>query len=93
MKLTSIKLCNFRQFYGKTPDIDLSFGDQNTTIIHGNNGAGKTTLLNAFTWVLYEKFSAAFSLEDQLVNKRALTEARPKVPVECWVELGFEHNN
>lgn len=93
MKLTSIKLCNFRQFYGKTPDIDLSFGDQNTTIIHGNNGAGKTTLLNAFTWVLYEKFSAAFSSEDQLVNKRALTEARPKVPVECWVELGFEHNN
>ena len=93
MKLTSIKLCNFRQFYGKTPEICLSFGDQNTTIIHGNNGAGKTTLLNAFTWVLYEKFSAAFSLEDQLVNKRAITEANPKMPVECWVELGFEHNN
>ena len=49
MKLTSIKLCNFRQFYGKTPEILLASGEQNTTIIHGNNGSGKTTLLNAFT--------------------------------------------
>ncbi|NEQ23883.1 MAG: AAA family ATPase, partial [Microcoleus sp. SIO2G3] len=63
MKLTSIKLFNFRQFYGKTPEILLASGEQNTTIIHGNNGAGKTTLLNAFTWVLYEKFSAAFASE------------------------------
>ncbi len=93
MKLTSIKLCNFRQFYGKTPEIFISYGDHNTTIIHGNNGAGKTTILNAFTWVLYEKFTAAFSSEDQLVNKRAIAEVKPKVPVECWVELGFEHNN
>jgi len=49
MKLMSIKLCNFRQFYGKTPEIVLACGERNTTIIHGNNGAGKTTLLNAFT--------------------------------------------
>ena len=69
MKLTSIKLFNFRQFYGKTPEILLASGEQNTTIIHGNNGAGKTTLLNAFTWVLYEKFTAAFASEEQLVNK------------------------
>jgi DNA sulfur modification protein DndD len=93
MKLTSIKLCNFRQFYGRTPEIVLAAGTQNTTIIHGNNGAGKTTLLNAFTWVLYEKFSAAFASEDQLVNKRAITEAKLKDSIECWVELGFEHNN
>ena len=93
MKLMSIRLCNFRQFYGKTPELLLAFGERNTTIIHGNNGAGKTTLLNAFTWVLYEKFTAAFASEDQLVNKRAITEAKPKDSVECWVEVGFEHNN
>jgi len=93
MKLMSIRLCNFRQFYGKTPEIILAFGERNTTIIHGNNGAGKTTLLNAFTWVLHEKFSAAFASEDQLVNKRAIAEAKLKDLVECWVEVGFEHNN
>ncbi|AUT01085.1 ATP-binding protein [Nostoc sp. CENA543] len=92
MKLTSIKLCNFRSFYGKTPEMIISGGDVlNTTIIHGNNGAGKTSLLNAFTWVLYEKFSAAFASTEQLVNKRAIAEAQPGQAVECWVEINWEH--
>lgn len=93
MRLLSIRFNNFRQFYGKTPEILLAYGEQNTTVIHGNNGSGKTALLNGFTWVLYEKFSAAFSSEDQLVNKRAIHEAKLKESVECWVEIGFEHHN
>lgn len=92
MKLTSIRLCNFRSFYGKTPEITLAVGDVcNTTMIHGNNGAGKTSLLNAFTWVLYEKFSAAFASIEQLVNKRAIAEAKTGTPIECWVEIAWEH--
>ena len=91
MKLNSIKLYNFRQFYGKTPEITFASGTRNTTMIHGNNGAGKTTLMNAFTWVLYEKFSAAFAAPDQLVNKRAINEAEPNKAIECWVEIVFEH--
>ncbi|QMS90726.1 AAA family ATPase [Nostoc edaphicum CCNP1411] len=92
MKLTSIKLCNFRSFYGTTPEMLLAGGDvQNTTIIHGNNGSGKTSLLNAFTWVLYDKFSAAFASIEQLVNKRAIAEAQKGQAVECWVEIGWEH--
>ncbi|MBK1988911.1 AAA family ATPase [Sphaerospermopsis aphanizomenoides BCCUSP55] len=92
MKLTSIKLYNFRSFYGQTPEIVIASGDfRNTTIIHGNNGAGKTSLLNAFTWVLYEKFTAAFAVVEQLVNKRAISEAEENQPVECWVEIGWEH--
>ena len=93
MKLISITLCNFRQFYGKTPEIKLACGRQNTTVIHGNNGAGKTALMNAFTWVLYEKFSAAFAAVDQLVNKRALAEAEIGKGVACWAEIIFEHDN
>lgn len=92
MKLTSIQLCNFRSFYGKTPEIILATGtEQNTTIIHGNNGVGKTSLLNAFTWVLYEKFSAAFASVEQLVNKRAIAEVQLGTAVECWVEVSWEH--
>jgi DNA sulfur modification protein DndD len=93
MKLTSIKLCNFRSFYGKTCEITLAAtNSNNTTIIYGNNGAGKTSLLNAFTWVLYEKFSAAFASIEQLVNKRAIAEAKIGQSVECWVELAWEHD-
>jgi DNA sulfur modification protein DndD len=92
MKLNSIKLCNFRSFYGKTPEIVLAGTDAcNTTIIYGNNGTGKTSLSNAFTWVLYEKFSAAFAFSEQLVNKRAIAEAKLGQPVDCWVEIAWEH--
>ncbi len=93
MKLISITLCNFRQFYGKTPEIKLASGLQNITVIHGNNGAGKTALMNAFTWVLYGKFSAAFAAEEQLANKRALAEAEMGKAVGCWAEIVFEHDS
>ena len=92
MKLIALQLCNFRQFYGKTPPIEFGSGVRNTTMIHGNNGAGKTTILNAFTWVLYEQFTAAFSSPELLVNQRAIPENKVGVSVECWVELQFERD-
>jgi DNA sulfur modification protein DndD len=92
MRLISIQFCNFRQFYGETPEVIIASGIQNTTIIHGNNGSGKTTLMNGFTWVLYEKFSAAFATEEKLVNKRAIAEAEFDKPIKCWVEVMFEHD-
>ncbi len=92
MKLLSLQLHNFRQFYGTTPELVLAASaNHRATVIHGNNGAGKTSLLNAFTWALYEKTTAAFTSPDQIVNKRALAEAAVNVPVECWVELACEH--
>ena len=45
-----------------------------------------------FTWVLYEKFTAAFASPELLVNQRAITEANLAQAVECWVELQFEHD-
>ena len=92
MKLNYLQLYNFRQFYGKTPQLKFASGAKNTTVIYGNNGAGKTSILNAFTWVLYEKFTAAFALPELLINQRAIAEAKPEQAVECWVELQFERD-
>ena len=92
MKLNYLQLCNFRQFYGKTPQLKFASGKRNTTVIYGNNGAGKTSILNAFTWVLYEKFTAAFASPELLVNQRAIAESEPDRGVECWVELQFERD-
>lgn len=66
--------------------------DRNITILHGNNGTGKTSLLNAFTWVLYDKFTAAFADPEQLVNRQAIAEAQPKQSTDCWAEVLFEHD-
>ena len=93
MRLISLQLCNFRQFYGQTPIIQLASDTKNTTVIHGNNGAGKTALLNAFTWVLYTKFTAALASPELLINQRAIREANAGTAIECWVELQFEHEN
>ncbi len=91
MRLKSIQLTNFRQFFGKTPKIEFAHGSKNVTVIHGMNGAGKTAFLNAFTWVLYGSFSKGFRNPEQLINKRAIAECEPGQKVECTVELAFEH--
>ncbi|MBM0740250.1 AAA family ATPase [Phormidium sp. CLA17] len=92
MKLLSMKLFNFRQFWGEV-EIDLAGqAGRSVTVIHGNNGAGKTTLLNAFTWVLYGQHTGAFASPEQHINKRSISQAPLGSRVDCWVEVVFEHN-
>lgn len=92
MKLLTLQMKNFRQFYGETPKIHLAEGERNITVFHGANGSGKTTILNAATWLFYSRFTDAFAAPDRLVNKRALRLAAAGDKVECWVELMFEHH-
>lgn len=92
MKLLSLKLCNFRPFHGEHRLLFAKARDRNITVIHGNNGSGKTAVLNAFTWVLYEKFTAALASPEQLVNRKAIAEVKVGKTVDCWVEVGFEHD-
>jgi DNA sulfur modification protein DndD len=92
MRLLSLQLENFRQFFGETPHIKFSSTEQYVTVIHGSNGAGKTALLNALTWALFGTFTRGFQYPDQLVNKRAIREANIGANIACKVLLEFEHN-
>ena len=88
MKLESVRVTNFRQYYG---DQDAEFSgapDKNVTVFHGRNGAGKTSLFSAINWCLYEA-----GLEDigELVNKQALSEAEEGAHVNCRVMVWFTH--
>ncbi len=92
MRLLSLKLHNFRQFRGSSPEI--MFGgtsERPITMFFGTNGAGKTALLNAFTWTLYGTTSRGFLLPEKVVNNAAIREAKPNEVVEAWVEIKFEH--
>lgn len=92
MILLSLRLHNWRQFKGTTPEIKFSLpGSTPVTVIYGTNGAGKTSILNAFTWTLYNSTTRGFLYPNQIVNKAAIREAELGDLVEAWVELKFDH--
>ena len=94
MRLTFLRLYNFRQFFGEAKlDLSPKSGERNVVVIHGSNGAGKTALLNAFTWALYGQTTRGFQLPEQVINKRALRSAEAGEVVDAWVEVGFEHDD
>jgi DNA sulfur modification protein DndD len=92
VRLLSLKLNNFRQFKGESPELEFGGpGERPVTLFFGTNGAGKTALLNAFTWTLYGTTSRGFLLGDKIVNNAAIREAQAGDQVEAWVEIRFEH--
>jgi DNA sulfur modification protein DndD len=55
MKISNIKLNNFRIYKGLNELNLLSKGDKNISIIAGKNGFGKTTFLTSLIWCFYGK--------------------------------------
>jgi DNA sulfur modification protein DndD len=94
MKLVSIEIENFRQFFGRQ-ELTFASGEdgKNITVFHGFNGAGKTALLNAFVWCLYQDTTPDLENKDRLVNERAFAEAAIGANVTCSVTLDFEYRN
>ncbi len=92
MKLATLALKNFRQFYGGQ-ELHFAGGEagKNVTVVHGYNGAGKTALLNAFIWCLYEQTTRDLEASDRLENERAVAEAEVGTPVDVLVRLTFDH--
>jgi DNA sulfur modification protein DndD len=89
MELISLRVQNFRQFYGEQSVHFSTDHSQNVTVIHGSNGSGKTTLLNAFTWLFYDNIS--LPKPDKLVSERAVAEADSGDSITVSVSLVFEH--
>lgn len=68
MKIKSVNLKNFRQFYG-TQQLEFSCDPQkNVTVVHAENTYGKTTLLNSVYWALFENTTAKFENPKNIVS-------------------------
>ena len=92
MRLTSLGLNNFRQFYGQQELFFASDHHRNVTVVHGHNGSGKTALLNAFVWCLYGETTPDLEEGDRLENERALAEADSGSTVHIAVRLSYEEH-
>jgi DNA sulfur modification protein DndD len=92
MKLTEIKLVNFRQFKGEQSFPLETDGNKNVTLLFGANGAGKTTFLNAFTWAFYGKLSDDLEQKQRIVTDYVWTEAKFGDELTVSVEVSFEHD-
>jgi DNA sulfur modification protein DndD len=68
MKLLSIEISNFRQFYGVQVVNFATDEEKNVTLIHAENGVGKTAFLNAILWCLFEQLTPNFKHPDDLLN-------------------------
>ena len=53
IKLLSVEIENYRQYYGHHK-IEFASRDDGFTVIFGYNGEGKSNFLNAINWCLYQ---------------------------------------
>lgn len=89
MRLDTLELQNFRQFYG-TQSIEFSSdSEKNVTVIYGSNGSGKSTLLNAFLWLFYEEITLPKG--GRIASEQAMAEATVGDRVTVSVKLTFDH--
>lgn len=86
MKIISLKMKNFRQFYGEQEIKFSTNNDKNITLIHAENGVGKTALLNAIKWCLFGETTENFKDPKLLLNFSAKKEKASIV----FVEIIFE---
>lgn len=94
MKILSITLENFRQFYNKQK-IEFADGEKNVTIVFGENGKGKTGIFRALVFALFgEKYLAQDNVKDKihLVNFLKLEE-NEGTPINAIVKVEFEHRD
>jgi DNA sulfur modification protein DndD len=90
MKLISVKLLNFRQFYGPHTIEFATDAVKNVTLFHAENGVGKTTLLNAILWCFYgaSGVTKKFEKSEDILSYQAVAEKQ----MVAKVDVTFEHD-
>lgn len=87
MEIKSVRLRDFRQFYGDQTIVFATEPDRNVTLVHAENGVGKTTLLNSILWAFFETTTSKFEQKDRIINFEAEKEGRRAASVE----ISFSH--
>ncbi|MDT0634885.1 AAA family ATPase [Spectribacter hydrogenooxidans] len=100
MKIRSLGLKNYRQFYGQQ---EISFStskDQPITLILGDMGYGKSNIMNAICWTFWGdephlsiKPSAKTHAAEEFANSKALEEAGVGNAIEVEVEVRLEDDD
>ncbi|MBC6497412.1 MAG: AAA family ATPase [Alphaproteobacteria bacterium GM7ARS4] len=89
MRLETISLENFRQFYGEQEFTLSTDEERNVTLIHAENGVGKTALLNALLWCFHGRMTARTEFKERII----CDQAREEGAEHASVTVSFEHKD
>src|SRR5687767_5170372 len=87
MRISSVKLNNFRQFYGQQELAFPTNGNKNVTLIHAENGFGKTSILNAVLWCLFRQVTPKFERPEDIINYDARDAGVKTARVDVEIEF------
>ena len=92
MKIESLRINNFRRFYGEHR-IKFSIDEKKPfTIIHAENGTGKTNLLNAINWVLYGSMLEGTRGANEIINTTHILEKKSSAYAEIRLSILDDNN-
>jgi len=95
IRLISLELNNYRQFYGEQR-VDFSSREEGFTTLLGKNGEGKSNLLNAISWCFYKKEphgKKQMNLGVPLLNLKYLSETKEGHTARASVKILLQKGN
>lgn len=89
MVINSIKITNFRCYYGTNT---LAFNSNGKiTLIYGDSGYGKSSLLQFFRWMFYGECDFGKNDDKPLFNIEAYKDCKAGETIEVSGQIDFEH--
>ena len=95
IRLISLELNNYRQFYGEQR-VDFSSRAEGFTTLLGKNGEGKSNLLNAISWCFYRKEphgKKQMNMGVPILNIKYLTETKEGHTARTSVKVLLQKGN